>query len=195
MFKKKKIFYPELHFNIERWKYYMPMDVYISSFGRFKDKDGNILSCTAKGNYLVFRGELVHRLVMAVFNPQPGYAGLTVDHLDHNTRNNRLDNLEWVTEEENKARAQKDQEENLRTMLEVQEEKLAKYQKAVYESVCVKLNGAAVPMKVAYDILTHSKDLKNSKSRVIKIFDDIKAGATKADEITIGNFTIGIIKE
>ena len=30
---------PEFHFNIEKWKYYMPMDVYVSSFGRFKDKE------------------------------------------------------------------------------------------------------------------------------------------------------------
>ena len=66
---------PEFHFNIEKWKYYMPMDVYVSSFGRFKDKYGNILSPTAKNNYIVFRGELVHRLVMTIFKPVPGCAG------------------------------------------------------------------------------------------------------------------------
>jgi hypothetical protein len=33
---------------------------------------------------------------------------LTVDHLDHNKRNNSLDNLEWVSEEENLRRAKAD---------------------------------------------------------------------------------------
>lgn len=33
---------------------------------------------------------------------------LTVDHLDHNKRNNSVSNLEWVTKEENLHRAQID---------------------------------------------------------------------------------------
>lgn len=33
---------------------------------------------------------------------------LTVDHLDHNTRNNALTNLEWVTLAENQKRAHQD---------------------------------------------------------------------------------------
>jgi len=33
---------------------------------------------------------------------------LTVDHLDHNKRNNCVDNLEWVTDSENKRRAKED---------------------------------------------------------------------------------------
>jgi hypothetical protein len=33
---------------------------------------------------------------------------LTVDHLDHNKRNNSIDNLEWVTESDNKRRAVND---------------------------------------------------------------------------------------
>ena len=133
---------PEFHFNIERWKYYMPMDVYVSSFGRFKDKDGNILSTTAKNNYIVFRGELVHRLVMTIFKPIPGCAGMTVDHLDHNTRNNRIDNLEWVSIEENQARAKKDAEANEKTMLKRTQELLAMYNEQCKTPVtgCVKVN-------------------------------------------------------
>ena len=33
---------------------------------------------------------------------------MTVDHLDHNKRNNCISNLEWVTREENQERAQAD---------------------------------------------------------------------------------------
>lgn len=44
------------------------------------------------------KGIRVHRLVMELFK---GPSDLTVDHIDGNKRNNRLDNLEYVTNEEN----------------------------------------------------------------------------------------------
>ena len=181
---------PEFHFNIEKWKYYMPMDVYVSSFGRFKDKDGNILPPTAKNNYIVFRGEPVHRLVMMIFKPVPGCAGMTVDHLDHNTRNNRIDNLEWVSVEENQARAKKDAEANEKTMLERTQELLAVYNEQSKATVtgCVKLNGEIVPTVVAKHILCGSKDLKTCHAKIV-------AGTEKATEIVFGNNKIEIIKE
>jgi hypothetical protein len=40
--------------------------------------------------------------------PTEDMDNLTVDHLDHNKRNNCIDNLEWVTESENKRRAVND---------------------------------------------------------------------------------------
>jgi hypothetical protein len=51
---------------------------------------------------------LLHRLVMLTWKPTPEAEGLTVDHLDHNKRNNALSNLEWVTREENVRRAAED---------------------------------------------------------------------------------------
>lgn len=195
MFKKRKFFSPALHMEVERWKYYMPMDVYISTFGRFKDEDGNILPCTSKGNYLVFRGQLVHRLVMTVFCPIPGCAGLTIDHLDHNTRNNHISNLEWVTEEENKARAKRDNEQNLKTMLEQHEEEMKKYRAATSGALCVRLNGTVVPIETAREILLNSKDLKNSKQKVEKVLFAIKTGDVAATtEISIGNFCVTAVK-
>ena len=49
-----------------------------------------------------------HRLVMLTWKPIPNAEDMTVDHLDHNKRNNKLDNLEWVDETENKTRAKED---------------------------------------------------------------------------------------
>lgn len=50
----------------------------------------------------------VHRLVMKTWRPLNDYASMTVDHLNHNCKDNRLANLEWVTEEENLRRAMED---------------------------------------------------------------------------------------
>ena len=47
---------------------------------------------------------LVHRIVMEAFK---GKSDLTVDHIDGNKLNNSLDNLEYVTAQENTKRAWK----------------------------------------------------------------------------------------
>ena len=49
---------------------------------------------------------------MLTWRPIPGAEDLTVDHLDHNKRNNALTNLEWVTREENLRRAGEDHLDN-----------------------------------------------------------------------------------
>lgn len=46
---------------------------------------------------------LVHRLVMMTFQPNPVMDQLEVNHKDLDTTNNKMSNLEWVTEKENKA--------------------------------------------------------------------------------------------
>jgi hypothetical protein len=101
----RKIFFPNLHIGFERWKYCMALDIYVSSHGRIKNASGEIQNLCAKNNYLYYKGKAVHRLVAQTFNPVPNYANLTVDHRDHNTRNNCLSNLEWVTQEENQQHA------------------------------------------------------------------------------------------
>lgn len=45
---------------------------------------------------------LVHRLVMMTFQPNPVTDELEVNHKDLDTTNNKMSNLEWVTEKENK---------------------------------------------------------------------------------------------
>lgn len=60
----------------------------------------------SKNGYLIIRvkGKLmyVHRLVMLAFH---GKSDLTVDHLNMNKQDNRLENLEYVTVVENTKRA------------------------------------------------------------------------------------------
>lgn len=46
----------------------------------------------------------VHRLVMETFSPC-GDSKLEVNHIDHNKKNNHIENLEWVTHKENLRKA------------------------------------------------------------------------------------------
>lgn len=89
----------------------------VSNYGKVKShyKNGKekILKpiISKKGYYRVGlsnKGEIkyytIHRLVMNAF---VGECNLTIDHLDTNKGNNRLDNLEYVTQRENCIRAWK----------------------------------------------------------------------------------------
>lgn len=49
---------------------------------------------------------LVHRLVMLTFQPNPMMEELEVNHKDLDTTNNKMSNLEWVTQKENKEHYQ-----------------------------------------------------------------------------------------
>jgi hypothetical protein len=91
---KTKLILPKLHIELERWKYNKGLDVYVSSFGNFKNKNGINLHTGVCNGYVRFKGKPVHRIVLSMFAPVPGWESLTVDHLDHNTRNNRVSNLE-----------------------------------------------------------------------------------------------------
>ena len=101
---------------MERWKWNNEYGIWVSTFGNFKtDKKKNLkVKTTGAGGYLCvksYKAEkyiLAHRLVMMTWRPRSDVSSMTVDHLDHNKRNNRLSNLEWVTEEENRRRAAED---------------------------------------------------------------------------------------
>lgn len=66
---------------------------------QWTDRDGYQLTTTTINGKR--RNSPVHRLVMHAFNPQPNEEELEVHHIDGNPANNNLDNLKWVTHEEN----------------------------------------------------------------------------------------------
>ena len=108
---------PKFHFVIERWKYNPTFELYVSNMGHIRNKSkADIAPKVAPSGYLSVKvgGSingymLLHRVVMLTWKPTPEAENLTVDHLDHNKRNNALSNLEWVVAEENQRRAQEDQ--------------------------------------------------------------------------------------
>ena len=52
--------------------------------------------------------DFVHRVVAETFIEKPeGYGKVEVDHLNHNRQDNRVENLRWVTREENQANRSK----------------------------------------------------------------------------------------
>lgn len=105
--------FPKLIFTIEKWKWNKEYQLYVSNLGHFKDEHKNIIPIKIdRGGYVVIRTKngltKAHRVVMKTFCPTVDMDNLTVDHLDHNKRNNSVINLEWVTKEENKRRAVED---------------------------------------------------------------------------------------
>jgi hypothetical protein len=107
--------FPKITLRIERWKFNKEYGVYVSTLGNFKSKDKKDLriKINSKGYCFVrtpaYKNRiLAHRLVMLTWRPNLDAESLTVDHLDHNKRNNAVANLEWVTEAENLRRARED---------------------------------------------------------------------------------------
>ena len=170
----KKEFMPKMRFSIERWKYCVAMDIFVSSEGRIRTPDGELQTLCAKENYLYYKGKPVHRLVIQTFNPVPNYANMTVDHLDHNTRNNCLSNLEWVTREENLRRAQEDNAEHSPSNIVPAQDK----------SVLVKVNGTQMTVNQAKALMKTDPNLQ--KNKIDSILDRITVLKTKK----YGNFTV-----
>lgn len=102
---------PRFFVNCERWKWNDDLRVYVSTHGHVKDehKKNVAAKINNKGYFVVSlnnRLYSIHRLVLMTWRPLPNDGTpMTVDHLDSNRRNNHLDNLEWVSQEENLRRA------------------------------------------------------------------------------------------
>ena len=93
-----------IHFSIERWKFNKEYNIYVSTQGRFKDRDKNFIDPVPLNGYMRLKlgDEVVsaHRIVLKTFHPVADET-LTVDHIDHNKRNNALSNLRWLPHDEN----------------------------------------------------------------------------------------------
>jgi hypothetical protein len=83
--------------------------VYMSSLGRAHSKHDRILTYSKhRGGYLALlidrnKAVYVHRLVWMAFNPDVDISNYVVNHLNHCRDDNRLENLESVTQQENMA--------------------------------------------------------------------------------------------
>lgn len=107
--------FPTIRINIERWKWNKTFEVYVSTMGRVKNRSKMLIPPkTTCHDYLCFyiphirKFISAHRLVMLTWQPRSDAEFLTVDHINHNKRDNSLYNLEWVTTEENLRRAAND---------------------------------------------------------------------------------------
>ena len=97
-----KFILPKFQFKIEKWKWNSEDRVYVSTLGNFKDEYKNLIPVRIDNNgYCVIKTNCgfkkAHRLVMLTWKPIPDAENLTVDHLNHNKRDNSVNNLEWVT--------------------------------------------------------------------------------------------------
>lgn len=84
--------------------------IYVSNKGNFKNANSESIKVYVNDKgYLTIKLNnklvLAHRLVMETWRPIANACEMTVDHLDHNKRNNDVSNLEWVTQKENQKRA------------------------------------------------------------------------------------------
>lgn len=100
---------------IEICKYPLKFDYYVTDDGRvWSDKSKKFMAQSEDKNGYMKVGlssldlppkkvhrYSVHRLIMENFCPVEGMEKLQVNHKDGNKKNNCLDNLEWVTCEEN----------------------------------------------------------------------------------------------
>ena len=103
---------PKLKLEVEKFKYSKKYGVYASNFGKIIAPDGTQFkqykSTTDRGDYIVKHcgiGIKVYKIVAdAWYGEMP--TGYSVDHIDGNRYNNRIDNLEYVPIIENESRNQ-----------------------------------------------------------------------------------------
>lgn len=99
--------------NFEKYRWNKDYGVYVSNLGHFKDRYKRLLPVKINlSGYLTIKTEKgyisAHRLVMYAWRPIPNAENMTVDHLNHNKRDNSLKNLEWIDRSENQRRAYED---------------------------------------------------------------------------------------
>lgn len=115
---------PKLRFRCERWKWNNEYRIYVSNLGNFKNefKQNLPIRVNGKGYCSVYSSNIgayiiAHRLVLKTWRPALNEEELTVDHLNHNKRDNSIFNLEWVTKEENLRRAECDREGSINSII------------------------------------------------------------------------------
>ena len=94
----------------EEWKTLFFNNNYeVSNLGRLRNKKTKIIAkgSIKKNGYVQVsidnQNYRLHRLVLQTWRPNEDYEELTVDHINGNRSDNRLENLRWATQEENTA--------------------------------------------------------------------------------------------
>lgn len=106
--KKSKIQYFEKNFEGEEWLVIPDHPQYsVSNMGRVRNNKTNRLlkiDNTSKYSRISFsdkRHYYLHRLVYCVFNNDYNLENFVIDHIDADPRNNKLENLQKITQQEN----------------------------------------------------------------------------------------------
>lgn len=162
--------------NFEKYKWNKDYGVYVSNLGHFKDRYKRLIPVKINsGGYLTIKTEKeyisAHRLVMYTWRPIPNAEDMTVDHLNHNKRDNRLKNLEWVDNTENQKRATEDIVNISENPLDVEKNNPKKYRILDKNKVTLRKN---LSLEETYNYLynysdNHLNSFKNRNDVIKKI--------------------------
>lgn len=113
------------------------------------------------------RGELIHRLVATYFLEKPSPEHTLVAHLDHNKLNNRVENLRWMTQEENTAHQRTSP--HVKAALVKRKEQRPKEQGKTYKLTSTKVLLIKKRIQEGVTLRTLAKNFKVTETQLLRI--------------------------